>query len=695
LRVLEYDRIREILTSYAASALGRDLAAALEPIGDVGELRRLHAETAELREFLDVDRVPLAGLSDVVGELERLGTGGRPAEADLLYRVLELLRGGLSLRQLFDRHRERFPQLAALGAGIDDVPELREEIPAKVHPRDGVRSEASEKLLEVRRELDSLRNDLRSRATAILRRSDLRRCFQSEGLTIRSDRFVIPVKEEYRGRIRGRVLDRSHSGSTLYIEPDDLRRDGDRLVRLLDEERDEVTVILWGLTRQVRDSLDTLARIQAAIAQVDLTYAKASYARAFDLSTPEVNDEGYLELDTARHPFLMWLARDPRADHREPDVEAVCAKVVPLGVRLDEHGSLLIVTGPNTGGKTVALKTIGLTVLMALSGVPIAAAPGAHVPNYSSVFVDIGDEQSLEQNLSTFSSHLKQIVDVLRHADERSLILLDELGSGTDPLEGAALGKALLDVFRERGWTAIITTHLGSLKQYAYLHDGVENAAMEFDAGSLRPTYRLLLGVPGSSNALAIAKRLGVDEKVVDAAAEEIASAEEPTRDIISRMEKSRRRVEKERRRAEKVRRRVQGEKREYEERLQEMDARKESLDLEAEIEIDRVVRAARDKLSSLLDQLKSVPATHRSVVDELLSAVDELLVTTPLGEKREAFARSLRKGDELWVTKFRARATVRKINKGERVVTVLMDGIPTEIGFDDISWIGAPETLD
>jgi len=510
-------------------------------------------------------------------------------------------------------------------------------------------------------------------------------------MTVKNDRYLLPVKAEYRSWVHGPIRDRSQSGATLYVEPDEITLDGDRLLDALDKERDEVQRILWDLTRRVLGARHLLALLQEKLAWFDFTFAKASYAEAFGLSAPRIGDDGVLDLKDARHPWLLWLARDPRRDHRDIDLEAALGRVVPMSVRLGEGFRVLVVTGPNTGGKTVALKTVGLSVLLALSGIPIPASPESAVPCYADVFADIGDEQSIEQSLSTFSSHLKNIIEVLRSAGPRSLILLDELGSGTDPIEGAALGRALLDRFLARGWSAIITTHIGSLKEYVYSREGAENAAMEFDPRTLQPTYRLLMGVPGSSNALAIARRIGLDPEVLEAAESEVARVAEPTREIISRMEASRRRVEKERRRAEKVRRRVQGEARAYEERRKEVESEREAYLGEAQRVVDDSVRAARDVLQPLVEQLKNVPKTHQPVVDKLREEVERLLVGTPLGEKREAFARSLKKEDEIYVPKFRERARVKKINKGERVVTVLLNGIPTEIGFDDISWIGGP----
>jgi DNA mismatch repair protein MutS2 len=688
LDVLEYDRIREVLTSYAASALGRQLAGRMQPLSDLEALRRQHAETAEMRSLLAGERLPLSGLSDVAGELASRAEHGRPLEPEVLCRVVDLLDAGRALRHALARRRQELPRLGDLGGALEDLPQLREEIRAAVDPREGVLDGASAKLSELRSAVRALRDSLRERAIGILQRPSLRRAFQAEGVTLKNDRYLVPVKADYRSSVHGPIRDRSQSGATLYVEPEEIVIDGDRLLELLDQERDEVLRVLWDLSRQVLAHRAVLEGLQRRLAWIDFTYAKASYAAAFGLECPEVAAEGALELREARHPYLLWLARDAKRDLRSLDVAAMHRAVVPLSVRFGEKARILIVTGPNTGGKTVALKTVGLNVLLALSGVPISAAAGTRVPLYNDLFVDIGDEQSIEQNLSTFSSHLRQIVEVLRHATRRSLVLLDELGSGTDPLEGAALGRALLDHFRAQSWTVIITTHLGSLKEYAYLHEEAENAAMEFDPSSLRPTYRLLMGIPGSSNALAVARRLGVPKEVVQAAEEEIALAAEPTRDIIRRMEHSKRRVEKERRRAERERRRVQSDAQEYERRLDEVVAQKQALQAEADVEVDKLLRAARSEIEPLLVRLRNVPQAHRALVDELEGKVDLLLTSTPLGAKREAFARSLRKEDEVFVPKFRGRGKVQRINKGERTLTVLLNGIPTELSFDDVSWI-------
>ncbi|HVR75439.1 MAG TPA: hypothetical protein VMT52_13980 [Planctomycetota bacterium] len=694
LRVLEYERIREVLASYAVSALGKACAREMAPLRDPAEIRRRLAETEQMRAFLRLERLPLAGLRDLVGELDQATGQGRPAEPEFLWRVVDLLRAGLFIRAALTRHASALPDLAALGSSMEDLPALREAILAKIDPRLGVRDDATEKLGSIRASIQTARTELRQRAGRMLGDTRLRAAFQSEGLTVKDDRYLLPVKAEYRSWIPGPVRDRSQSGSTLYVEPEGITMEGDRLIDLVDAERDEVQRVLWELTRDVLAAKPILVSLEGKLGWVDFTQAKASHAEAFGLSSVEINEDGILDLIDARHPYLLWLARDVRRDIRDVDLEAVKSRVVPSSVRLGEGFRILVVTGPNTGGKTVVLKAVGLNVLLALSGVPVAAAPGSRVPCAWNVFADIGDEQSIEQSLSTFSSHLKQVIEVLRHADERSLILLDELGSGTDPLEGAALGRALLDKFLERRWSAIITTHIGSLKELAYSREGIENAAMEFDGGTLRPTYRLLMGVPGSSNALAIARRIGLDADVLEAAGREIAALNEPTRDIVTRMERSRRRVEKERRRAERVRRRVQDDAREYAERLRDVEGLRAAVGAEAQILVDRSLRDTRARMEPLVESLKNVPKTHRAIVDKLAEEVDLLLVGAPLGAKREEFARSLKKEDEVYVPKFREKAKVKKIDKGGRTVTVLLNGIATEIGFDDVSWLEAPPGL-
>ena len=543
-----------------------------------------------------------------------------------------------------------------------------------------------------------MRESIRERIHRKASDSRLQRALQTEGIKFKNDRYMLSVKAEFRQTVPGVIRDRSHSGSTLYIEPGDLVLDGDALLGLIDDERDEVQKILWQLTRQVLKVESELQALQDIVSQIDLAHAKALYARAFGLAFPELvsrdsADSFELSLTEARHPYLMWLNRDTRREIHDIPLEHVREKVVPLDVTLGHPHRLLIVTGPNTGGKTVALKTIGLCIIMAMSGMPVPAAGSPRIPWISNLFADIGDEQSIEQNLSTFSSHLTNLVEILREGDSNSFVLLDELGAGTDPLEGAALATALLQWFKDQGWAAVITTHLSSLKEFAFLNDEVENAAMEFDPQTLEPTFRMITGIPGRSHALEIARRLGVPEDVVGPAEESVHATQAPTRDVIEKMMESRRRMDKEQRRMQRLRQRAQGERRAAEAEREEAEFERQALRREADALCEETIREAKDRLLPITRQLQNVPKSLVPVVEELRWMIELLLTATPLGKRREEFARSLKKEDMVYVPKFRESCKVRKINKTERVVTVLLNGIPTAVSFDDISWVDEPSS--
>ncbi len=694
--VLEFDRIREILSSYTVTGLGRQAALKLKPKASKEEIQESLDQAQEMGRLIDVARLPLAGFQDVAGTLRSLAEGGRPGEPELLYNLLTLLRGSLSLRETLTRDSKEFPVLSRLGEKFEDAPDLRHDLEEKLDSREGIRDEATEKLFLIRRELRELRDKVRSRIQRMRGESRLQKALQSEGVKFKNDRYLLSVKAEFRQHVKGVIRDRSTSGSTLYIEPQELVEDGDKLLNLLDDERDEVQRILWDLTRAALLEEKKIQRIQDHASKVDLAYAKCRYARSFNLSYPEVVDEPEqdqltIELQEARHPYLMWLQRDTNKELAEDHFEYVKEKVVPLNIRLGTPYRLVIITGPNTGGKTVVLKTIGLAVLMAQCAIPIASQAGARIPLVSDLFVDIGDEQSIEQSLSTFSSHLTHLVEILKTADEKALILLDELGAGTDPLEGAALATSLLNHFKNKGWHAIITTHLTSLKEYAFSNEEVENAAMEFEQKTLEPTYRLVTGIPGRSHALEIAKRIGIDSTLIEEAEEQIEKIQAPTREIIEKMEHSHRKMEKERRRMTRLRQRAQGERRQAEQEREEAQLEREILREEADEMIDTTLREAREKFYPLLKQLQNLPKNLQPVAEDLKWTVELMLTGTPLGAKREEFARSLKKEDEVFIPKFKEKCKVRKINKGERIVTVTLNGIPTQVSFDDVTWISEP----
>jgi DNA mismatch repair protein MutS2 len=698
LRVLEFDRVLEVVAAYAVTPLGKSAFAALEPLDDPGEVEVRLSEAREIGLLAESSRIPLAGFKDVATLVRQVAEGGRPCEPDLLYDVLLLLRGSVSLRETLSRQPTEYPALTRLAIQLVDYPELRSEIEHAIDARDGVRDEATPRLRGIRRDLRRLRESIRERIHKRAGNSRLQKALQTEGIKFKNDRYMLSVKAEFRQTVPGVIRDRSHSGSTLYIEPEDLVLEGDALLGLIDDERDEVRKILWDLTRKVLRVESGLRTLQVVVSQIDQANAKATYAKAFRLVYPEIvqrepGDAIDLSLTEARHPYLMWLNRDVRRDIHDIALEDVHSKAVPLDVTLGSPHRLIIVTGPNTGGKTVALKTIGLCIVMALSGIPVPAVGKPRIPWISNLFADIGDEQSIEQNLSTFSSHLTNLVEILRDGDSNSFVLLDELGAGTDPLEGAALATSLLQWFKDQGWAAVITTHLSSLKEFAFLNDEVENAAMEFDAKTLEPTFRMITGIPGRSHALEIARRLGVSEAVVAPAEERVHASQAPTREVIEKMVESRRRMDKEHRRMQRLRQRAQDERRAAVSEREEAEFERQALRREADALCEETVRDAKDRLLPVVRQLQNVPKSLVPVVEELRCMIELLLTATPLGKRREEFARALRKEDIVYVPKFRESCKVRKINKSDRVVTVLLNGIPTAVSFDDVSWVDSHES--
>jgi DNA mismatch repair protein MutS2 len=482
--------------------------------------------------------------------------------------------------------------------------------------------------------------------------------------------------------VPGILHDRSATGQTVFVEPEEIVSDGNRLADLRHHERQEVTRVLWELTARVLDDEEAIATTATVLADLDLARARARLGEALRMTLPRVAEDGALFLRRARHPLLLDLARrsDPEGDPLE--------EVVPIDVRLGRDFRTLVVTGPNTGGKTVALKTVGLLALMAQAGMAVPAEEGATFPVYREIFADIGDEQSLQQSLSTFSAHIRRIVGVLRDAGEDTLVLLDELGAGTDPAEGAALGEAILESLRRRRTPTVVTTHIGALKEYAYRAEGVENASVEFDEESLRPTFRLLIGQPGSSNALRIARRLGMPEEVLELASERAGEADRGDEALLAALQKIRREAEEQLDSAETYRAESRALKVSYEERLDEVEERRRLLSREADREVEEALRAALGELEPVLRKLRSVPDPHKEDVARMEEIVAGAFRATPLGERREAFIRGLKKGDLVALPRFGSKGRVRRIHAKDRTLSVSIGGMAMTVPFEDVSWV-------
>ncbi len=506
--VLELPAVLERLASQTAFSAGRQAALALRPVSDLEVARSRQQETAEAI-ALDRDGVtiPLAGAREVRDRAEAAARGAILTPAELLD-IASLARAAMTVRRVLLRLEEDAPRLAQVAGGIGELGAIRTLIEEALDDRGGVRDSASPELAQIRRESNTAHERLKSRMEAIAGASGIRNALQEAIVVMRDGRYVLPVKADFRGAVRGVVHDTSASGATVYVEPLAVVELGNEWRELQVQERHEVERILRDISAAVGEQSADLQDAVERLAHLDVAQAKARLATALDAT--QLAMQG---------PSQRWLVEAP-AEYRlvEARHPLLHAPVVPTSIRVGGEFDALLITGPNTGGKTVALKTAGLLCLMALTGLPVPAASGSQIPVYSAVFADIGDEQSIEQSLSTFSGHITAIIDIIERAGPASLVLLDEMGAGTDPTEGAVLGIAIVERLVSQGASLIATTHHSELKVYAHQTPRVRNASVEFDLTTLRPTYRLTIGLPGQSNALAIARNLGMPAEVIDRA---------------------------------------------------------------------------------------------------------------------------------------------------------------------------------
>lgn len=525
LELLEFEKVRELLASYAASSLGKQLCQQVEPLADVEKVRAELTLVTEMTGALGLGQSPpFGGLHDVRLVIRRAAIGSMLTAEELL-EVAETLNCTGAMYRYRMRLGEQFQQLMAFLAPIEDLGLVAKGIGGCIDGRGHVLDMASPELSRVRQQLADVDERVQNQIKRLLRDPELRKVLRYPNATVVGDHYVLPVAVNHRHRLQGVVHRTSSTGETLFIEPAGVASLGaERAVLKSDEER-EIRRILRRLSGEVGRVSRPLTYAIELMARLDRVVAKARYSQDFAMHPPDINTEGRLWLRQARHPLLEQLFRAERASvpgSQSPSPAntptaplADSRQVVPIDVHLGVSFNLLIITGPNTGGKTVTLKTTGLLCLMAQAGMHIPAGQGSSVPVFHQILADIGDEQSLEQSLSTFSSHVSRIATILRTADAQSLVLLDELGAGTDPTEGAALGRAILDGLDRLGCRAMVTTHLGDLKTYAFSNKQAENAAVEFDVETLRPTYRLQIGQFGMSNALKIARRLKLPRELL------------------------------------------------------------------------------------------------------------------------------------------------------------------------------------
>jgi DNA mismatch repair protein MutS2 len=615
LDLLGFDKVRELLASYASSSLGRDLARQIEPSTDIDFIDREMKLTTEMVDALGLGQAPpFAGLHDV-RLIARRAAIGTMLTAEQLLEVGESLNCTGAIYRYRMRLAEHLTRLIEMLSGIEDLGIVGKSISGCVDGRGHVLDIASRDLAAVRQKLYELDEKVKAEIRRLLRDPELRRILSYPNATVSGDHHVLPVSVNHRHKIQGVVHRVSNTGETVFIEPASIAGLSAERVALKGDEDREVKRVLRRLSGEVGRVSKSLCYSLDMIAKLDLVAAKARYSRDYQMYPPDLNSEGRLWLRSARHPLLENLFRNSDSGQRNPEpqppesisqetspagqaaVQPVVRKVVPIDMRLGIGFNLLVITGPNTGGKTVTLKTTGLLCLMAQCGMHIPAGEGSLVPVFKHILSDIGDEQSLEQSLSTFSSHISRIASIFEVATPDSLILLDELGAGTDPTEGAALGRAILDQLDKTGCRAIVTTHLGDLKTYAFNNDRAENGAVEFDVESMRPTFKLHIGQFGMSNALKIARRLKLPKELLKKAHKYLKRKKGKTGEL-ARLQILREEAEKAKVEALTARHEADKEKEEFERRRTAIDreaAQKAALhDIRANLKPNDIVRVSR-----------------------------------------------------------------------------------------------------
>ncbi|AJI20458.1 endonuclease MutS2 [Priestia megaterium] len=687
--VLEFNKVKEQLQKKVASSLGREKVANLIPSTQYEEVVKWQEATDEATTVLRLrGNVPLGGIFDVRPSVKRAEIGGTLSSNELLD-VASTIYAARQVKQFIEQVVEDEDlQLSIITEHIEKLmplPEVEQTIKMSIDENGTVLDGASDQLRGIRQKLRSTESRIREKLESLIRSSSAQKMLSDAIVTIRNERFVIPVKQEYRSAYGGIVHDQSSSGATLFIEPQAIVTLNNELQEAKVKEKQEIERILIALTVQVAEVANELRQNVYLLGELDFMFAKGRYSHELKASKPKMNDRGYIKLVKAKHPLIAQ--------------EDVVANDIELG---DQYTSIVI-TGPNTGGKTVTLKTLGLFTLMAQAGLQIPALDGSEMAVFKHVFADIGDEQSIEQSLSTFSSHMVNIVDILQKVDHESLVLFDELGAGTDPQEGAALAISILDQVYERGARVVATTHYPELKAYGYNREGVVNASVEFDIETLSPTYKLLIGVPGRSNAFEISKRLGLSAEVIERAKGYIGSETNKVENMIASLEDSRRQSEHELEEAEELRKEAQKLHKELQSQIIEFNEKRDKLYEKAEEKAQATVKAASEEAEKIISDLRKMSQKNHALVKEheLIEArkrLEDAVPTLEKSKKKPAVPkkqeRTLQAGDEVKVLSWGQKGTlVERVSNNEWQVQ--MGIMKMKVKEKDLEYISSPKPVE
>lgn len=684
LKTLEYYKIIDMLEAFATSSIGKNKCRQLRPLDNLTEIETMQQETADaLSRIYQKGSLSFSGVKDVRGSLKRLEVGSTLGIGELL--AIRSLLENASRAKAYSRREtenEYTDSLDNMFELIEPLSPLATEIGRCILSEDEISDDASTGLRQVRRSMKLTNDKIHTQLSSFVS-GNSRTYLQDAVVTMRNGRYCIPVKAEYKSQVPGMIHDQSSTGSTIFVEPMTIVRLNNEMRELEIQEQKEIEMILSNLSQLAAENLDAIFDDVKLLSELDFIFARAQLAKSQNATEPRFNRDRIIDIKKARHPLI---------DKH---------KVVPIDIRIGETFDLLIVTGPNTGGKTVSLKTVGLLTLMGQSGLHIPAFDNSRLSVFREVYADIGDEQSIEQSLSTFSSHMTNVVRFMETADSDSLVLFDELGAGTDPTEGAALAIAILSTLHDRGIRAMATTHYSELKVYALSTPGVENASCEFDVETLRPTYRLLIGVPGKSNAFAISQKLGLPLSIIERAKEQISQEDETFEDVLSNLEESRKTIESEREELASYKEEIKTLKEQLEEKQDKLDQRKERIIAEANEEAHRILREAKDYADQTMrifnkagkDSMSAKELEkHRSDLRKKMDkAGKKVALKTPQKQKSTLRPQDLSLGDSVKVMSLNVKGTVSSKPDSKGMLFVQMGILRSKVHISDLQLIDEP----
>ena len=679
LRTLEYNKIVERLAEYAFGADTKERCLSLLPYTSLSEITNAQQQTKDaMNRSLKKGRLDCSGIKPLSSAIRRVEIGGTMNIEELLG-LCKLLETARRVKAYGRKEREDIPSdsLSELFDGLEPLSPLCDEIRRCIISVDEISDDASSNLKSIRRSIRATGDRIHAQLNQMLNNQNVRNCLQDFVITMRNGRYCLPVKAEAKSQITGMVHDQSSSGSTLFIEPMAVVNLNNELKELSIKEQDEIAVILATLSAKAGEYIPAIETDYQILTELDFIFAKAAYALEYNGITPHFNTERKIRILKGRHPLLD------------------AKKVVPIDISLGSDFDQLVITGPNTGGKTVSLKTVGLLTLMGQAGLPIPAGDRSELAVFDGIFADIGDEQSIEQNLSTFSSHMTNIIHILKEANEHSLVLFDELCAGTDPTEGAALAVSILSYFHSRGIRTMATTHYSEIKIYALTTGGIENACCEFDVETLSPTYRLLIGIPGKSNAFAISKKLGLSDTLIDDARTRISSNEQNFEDLLSDLEASRITIEKEQAEINRYKSEITALKQQLKNKQEKLDESRDAILRKAKEEANQILQEAKDTADEAIRNFNKYGTTRPSI-QEMEKQRTNIREKMAANEKKSAkkketaiynpkVPKKLRIGDSVKVLSMNLTGTVHSLPNAKGDLFVQMGILRSQVNIKDL----------